>query len=137
MLIRLGGVVRGDSTSCYWSELPYYLAFKPTTLAPLAAQRGNKRQLATKGLMMCILRLPAVLNALGYRSHASIYNAVKVGLFTKPVPLGLRSVGWPDEEVETIAAARIAGQSDEQLRDLVQKLHTKRVERFAEISGAL
>ena len=34
---------------------------------------------------MSILRMPAVKAETGHRSHASIYNAVSAGLFTKPV----------------------------------------------------
>lgn len=75
---------------------------------------------------MSILRMPAVKAETGHRSHASIYNAIKVGLFTKPVPIGQRSVGWPSNEVLAINAARIAGQSDAEIRQLVTQLHAKR-----------
>lgn len=77
---------------------------------------------------MAILRMPEVKAETGHRSHASIYNAVRAGLFTKPVPIGQRSVGWPDSEVQLLNAARIAGQSDAQIRDLVNRLHAKRAE---------
>ena len=75
-----------------------------------------------------ILRMPAVKAATGHRSDASIYNAIRAGLFTKPVPIGERAVGWPDYEVEAINAARIAGKSDAQIRELVNRLHAKRCE---------
>ena len=77
---------------------------------------------------MTILRMPAVKAETGHRSHASIYNAIHAGLFTKPVPIGQRSVGWPSEEVKAINAARIAGKTEAELRDLVQRLHVKRSE---------
>lgn len=80
---------------------------------------------------MPILRMPAVKAETGHKSHASIYNAINAGLFTKPVPIGQRAVGWPDDEVKAICAARIAGQSDEQIRELVNRLHAKRAERLA------
>jgi prophage regulatory protein len=54
---------------------------------------------------MSILRMPAVKAETGHRSHASIYNAIKAGLFTRPVPIGHRSVGWPDDEVKAIEAS--------------------------------
>lgn len=60
----------------------------------------------------------------------SVYNAVQAGLLTKPVSIGLRSVGWPDYEVEAVTAARVAGQPDEAIRALVNKLHAQRAERF-------
>jgi prophage regulatory protein len=77
--------------------------------------------------------MPAVKAETGHRSHASIYNAIKAGLFTKPVQIGQRSVGWPSSEVQAINAARIAGQSEAEIRELVKRLHAKRLE----ISGML
>jgi prophage regulatory protein len=77
---------------------------------------------------MSILRMPAVKAETGHRSHASIYNAIKNGLFTTGVPIGQRSVGWPDSEVKAINAARIAGQSDAEIKELVKRLHAKRME---------
>lgn len=77
---------------------------------------------------MSIFRMPAVKAETGHRSHASIYNAIKAGLFTKPVPIGQRSVGWPDYEVQAINAARIAGKSETEIRELVNRLHAKRAE---------
>lgn len=75
---------------------------------------------------MSILRMPAVKAETGHRSHASIYNAVRAGLFTQPVAIGLRSVGWPDYEVNALTAARIAGKTQDEIRELVQHLHEKR-----------
>jgi len=72
--------------------------------------------------------MPAVKAETGHRSHASIYSAVKGGLFTKPIRIGQRAVGWPSDEVQSINAARIAGKSDAQIRELVDRLHAKRAE---------
>ena len=77
---------------------------------------------------MAIFRMPAVKAETGHRSHASIYSAIKAGLFTKPVPIGERSVGWPDYEVKAINTARIAGKTEADIRDLVNRLHAKRIE---------
>ena len=77
---------------------------------------------------MSILRMPVVKAETGHRSHASIYTAIKAGTFTKPVPIGERSVGWPDYEVKAINAARIAGQSEDAIKALVNRLHAKRIE---------
>lgn len=85
---------------------------------------------------MPILRMPEVKAETGHRSHASIYNAVNAGLFTKPVPIGLRSVGWPSEEVQAINAARVAGKSDAEIRELVNTLHARRAERLAAVMAA-
>ena len=77
---------------------------------------------------MAIFRMPAVKAETGHKSHASIYTAIKAGLFTKPVPIGERSVGWPDYEVKAINSARIAGKTEADIRDLVNRLHAKRIE---------
>lgn len=72
-----------------------------------------------------ILRLPDVLSETG-RSRSSHYGDIDDGLFTRPVQIGLRAVGWPSGEVAAINAARIAGKSDEEIRALVVKLETAR-----------
>lgn len=77
---------------------------------------------------MKILRMDAVKAETGHRSHASIYTAIKKGLFTKPVSIGQRAVGWPYTEVMAINEARIAGQSEAEIRALVIRLHAKRTE---------
>ncbi len=77
---------------------------------------------------MSILRIETCKAEAGYRSNASIYNLIREGLWTAPVKIGERSSGWPDTEVKAICAARIAGQSEEQIRQLVKRLHAKRAE---------
>jgi prophage regulatory protein len=77
---------------------------------------------------MLIIRLPEVKRVLGHRADASVYNAIKAGLFTAGVAIGQRAKGWPDYEAQAIAAARVAGKSDDQIRDLVKVLHAKRTE---------
>ncbi|MFI5446539.1 helix-turn-helix transcriptional regulator [Polaromonas sp. UC242_47] len=75
---------------------------------------------------MSILRISAVKQLTGHRSHSSIYTAIRVGLFTKPVQIGPRSVGWPEDEVLKINSARIAGKSESDIRVLIDQLHVKR-----------
>jgi len=82
---------------------------------------------------MAIWRIETCNGEAGYRSNASIYGLIRGGLWTKPVKIGERSSGWPDNEVKAICAARIAGQSDEQIRELVKRLHDKRTELLATI----
>ncbi len=76
---------------------------------------------------MSILRMSAVKAETGHASHTTVYTAIHDGLFTVPVPIGQRAVGWPDTEVKAINAARIAGKTDEQIRELVTKLHNARM----------
>lgn len=72
-----------------------------------------------------ILRIPAVKSESGL-SRSTIYLRIAQGLWTKPVSLGARAVGWPSDEVATINSARIAGKTDEQVRILVAKLEAAR-----------
>ena len=81
-----------------------------------------------QGLLMAILRMAAVKAETGHRSHASIYNAIRTGLFTTGVAIWQRSRGWPSDEVQAINAARIAGKSETEIRELVNRLHAKRTE---------
>ena len=78
--------------------------------------------------------MPAVKAETGHRSHASIYNAINAGTFTKPVKIGERSVGWPSEEVQAINAARIAAKSDAEIRELVNRLHAKRLQTIGQVA---
>ena len=75
---------------------------------------------------MTILRMPAVKAQTGHRSHASIYNAINDGLFTKPVQIGGERVAWPANEIEAINRARIAGKSDDEIKALVVELEAAR-----------
>lgn len=77
---------------------------------------------------MNIWRLETCKAATGYRSTASIYQLIKKGLWPKPVNINIRSVGWPSDEVIAINAARIAGRTDDQIRELVVRLHAKRID---------
>ncbi len=72
-----------------------------------------------------ILRQPAVSNESGY-PRSTLYLRISQGLWTKPVRLGERVVGWPSDEVAAINGARIAGKSDEEIRALVVKLEAAR-----------
>lgn len=77
-----------------------------------------------------ILRKPAVKAETGL-SNSTLYLRISQSLWTKPVPLGGRTVGWPASEVATLNAARIAGKTDDEIRVLVQKLEADRKAAFA------
>lgn len=72
-----------------------------------------------------ILRLPAVKERTGL-SRSTIYLRINQGLLPKPVCLGARAVGWPATEVEALNSARIAGSTDEEIRELVKLLEAER-----------
>ena len=82
---------------------------------------------------MAIWRIETCKAEAGYRSNASIYNLIRIGLWTKPVAIGQRAVGWPDSEVRALCAARIAGMVEGEIRDLVKRLHAKRSQFLASI----
>lgn len=72
-----------------------------------------------------LFRLPTVLAARG-KSRSAHYLDIQRGLFTRPVAIGARAVGWPASEVEALNVARIAGKTDEDIRNLVAKLEADR-----------
>lgn len=76
-------------------------------------------------MVTSILRLPAVKSESGL-SRSTIYLRIAQGLWPKPVNLGVRAVGWPSSEIAAINAARIAGKTDDEIRELVVKLEAAR-----------
>ena len=76
-------------------------------------------------MVTTILRLPAVKSESGY-ARSTIYLRISQRLWTKPVSLGPRAVGWPATEIAALNAARIAGKTDEEIRALVVKLEAAR-----------
>lgn len=81
-------------------------------------------------MLQTILRLPEVKAQSGY-SRSTIYLRINQGLWTKPVSLGARSVGWPADEIAALNGARIAGKSNDEIRTLVSKLELARKYAFA------
>jgi prophage regulatory protein len=75
--------------------------------------------------MTTILRIQGVIKRRG-KSRSSHYCDILEGLFTEPVKIGARSSGWPEHEVDTLNAARIAGKSDAEIRELVLTLMAAR-----------
>ena len=82
---------------------------------------------------MALWRIDACKAETGDRSNTSIYNAIRAGLFTRPVAIGQRANAWPDYEVKAIVRARIAGQTDDEVRERVNRLHAKRVDQLATV----
>lgn len=78
------------------------------------------------GTMHPILRIHEVERFRGL-SRTTHYQQIADGLFPPPVRIGARAVGWPANEVEAINAARIAGRSESDIRELVKRLLRERV----------
>ncbi len=72
-----------------------------------------------------LLRRPSVLRANG-QSRSTLYLRISEGLWTRPVSIGPRAVAWPAHEVAALNAARIAGKTDNEIRQLVARLHVAR-----------
>jgi prophage regulatory protein len=80
---------------------------------------------ATKPAAFTILRRKQVEAETGL-SRSTLYLRIAQGLWPKPVRIGPRAVGWPAAEVAGLNAARIAGQSDSDIRALVGRLEVDR-----------
>ncbi len=82
-------------------------------------QNSNSKEL------LKILRIPMVKAACGL-GKSTIYLRISQGLWTRPISLGARTVGWPANEIHSLNAARISGKSDDEIRTLVMKLEAAR-----------
>lgn len=72
-----------------------------------------------------LFRRPVVELVTG-ESRSTIYRKISKGLFTKPVSIGGERVAWPANEVQAIINARIAGKSEEEIKQLVIELEAAR-----------
>jgi prophage regulatory protein len=59
-------------------------------------------------------------------SEATGYRLIEKRLLTRPARISLRGVGWPENEIDEISQARIAGKSDAEIRALVERLEAAR-----------
>lgn len=60
--------------------------------------------------------------------NSTWYEWIARGVMPPGIALGERSVGWPDYELDAIAAARIAGKSEDEIRALVLDLIAARAQ---------
>jgi prophage regulatory protein len=78
--------------------------------------------------MSQIIRTPKSLEPTPFPvSRSTWLNWVRDGLAPAPIKLGVRSNAWPAHEISALSQARIAGKSDEEIKQLVQELHAARV----------
>lgn len=61
-------------------------------------------------------------------ASSTFYDWQQRGLCTPGIPLGVRSVGWPQHELDALAAARIRGANEEEIRALVRDLVAARAQ---------
>jgi prophage regulatory protein len=72
-----------------------------------------------------LLRLAEVKALTGF-GNTTVYRRIADGLLTVGVPIGPMLRGWPAREIEAINEARIRGDSDDEIRELVVRLETSR-----------
>lgn len=68
-----------------------------------------------------IIRKPEIMVATGLNNTSQFYH-IKNGTLPPYIKLGPRSVGLMKFEVDAVMAARAAGHTDDQIRELVCKL---------------
>jgi prophage regulatory protein len=81
--------------------------------------------------MYPIVKLPTLLKN-HCISRSTAFTQIKEGLLPPSISLGDRAVGYLQHELDAVRSARIAGQSDEKIKDLVKKLVEKRKGLFNE-----
>lgn len=81
-----------------------------------------------------ILRLAEVLDRYGKKETAT-RDAIAAGLFPRFVNLGGKCIGLPEHELELIIRARIAGLPDDEIRKLVERIHSDRARIGNELIG--
>ena|ERR1035437_4576692 len=80
----------------------------------------------TPQFALTILRRKQVEHQTGL-SRSTLYKRIGERLWPKPVSIGPRSVGWPADEIRTLNAARIAGKTDDEIREIVNDLEQARI----------
>lgn len=74
----------------------------------------------TNSTTIQLIRRPA---AQGQFSHSktTFYNHIKFGIIPPCINLGGRSVAWIKHEIDAVINARIAGQTDNEIKMLVEQ----------------
>ncbi|WP_138923770.1 helix-turn-helix transcriptional regulator [Sulfitobacter sp. BSw21498] len=68
-----------------------------------------------------LLRTPDVCAVTGM-ARPTLYEAMQRGIFPRPIKLGEKSSAWGAAEVNMWCAYRLAGKTENQLKDLVVQL---------------
>jgi len=68
-----------------------------------------------------LYRRPIVSELTG-KSRSTLYRDIQKGLFTPAVSIGGDRVAWPANDIQVINSARIAGKSEEEIKQLVSEL---------------
>lgn len=87
-------------------------------------------------MSVSFLRGPKIRQHFGGIARSTEYDWHKRGLLPSRISFGPRASGLPEGEVQEIAAARVAGFSDDQIRALVAQIHERRKLAAPKIGGA-
>lgn len=71
---------------------------------------------------------PSEMKAHTGQAVSSTYADAKQGLLPPPVKIGKRASGWIAREVAAVQQARIAGKSEDEIRELVRQLVARRAQ---------
>jgi prophage regulatory protein len=74
-----------------------------------------------------IIRRPEVLVRFGI-GNTCLHSRINSGLIPPPVSLGGRSVGWVDHELDAVISSLAAGETDNEIKELIQQLLIRRKE---------
>ncbi|WP_419714879.1 helix-turn-helix transcriptional regulator [Fundidesulfovibrio soli] len=56
-----------------------------------------------------LCRLPEVLNRVGYK-RSRFLELVRLGVFPRPVKIGVRAVAWPESQIDALVERLASGQ---------------------------
>ena len=71
---------------------------------------------------LILRRSPEARAIFGNLPASTWHEWVCKGLMVPPISMGARSVAYPDHELQAVAAGRIAGKSEEEIRQIVKDL---------------
>jgi len=77
-------------------------------------------------------RLPEAKQQFGFSSDEAFYDQIRRGLMPQGVNISTRAKAWPDFELDQVFNARVAGYTDDRLRQLVQQILAARHEMLPE-----
>lgn len=86
-------------------------------------------------MTVSLIRLKKVEEKTGYKKSMQ-YDLIKKGLMPSGIRIGERAVAFLSSEIDAVVAARIAGKSDDEIRELVKTLTAKRQQMANEILEA-
>ena len=72
-----------------------------------------------------LLRAKAVIERTGL-ARSTIYLHAKQGLFPPPVKIGMNVAAWPEQEIRHVMEARIAGKTEDEIRNIVARIIRER-----------